>query len=599
MCGIGGFFALQRQPADPGGALRHMNDSMRNRGPDGCGQWIAPTGQVGFAHRRLAILDPTSASDQPMHSADSRLTIAFNGEIYNFRALRSMLQQRGQIFRTSGDTEVLLALYEQYGDSMLKLLRGMYAFALWDEPRKRLLLARDPLGIKPLYYSQQNGVLYFSSQVKTLTPLLDSRDPDPAGRAGFLLWGAVPEPYTFYSAIRSVPAGDHLVVQQGVEPKMFCGETVAEVLANAAQRAAPPEAERVDLLHRAIGDALQAHVVSDVPVALFLSAGRDSSMLAALASELPDVHLRALNLGFDEVTGTAHDETPLARLVANQYGIPFFEEVVGKQDFADAYQQLVDAMDQPSIDGVNVFFVSRMARNAGYKVALSGLGGDELFAGYPSFYQLPRMQRAFGWAGTVPAVGRALRRFGAPALRRFTSPKYAGLLEYGHSLPGAYLLRRSLFMPWELPALLGPRMASEGLATLATLPAMQQSLAPLDGLPVADRARITVLKMTMYMRNQLLRDADWAGMANSVEVRVPLVDMQLLRQIAPLLVHGNAPRKEEMALTPVKRLPDAVLHRTKTGFTVPVREWLTSGLSSEQPERGLRGWARHLEQVFA
>ena len=576
-----------------------MTDSMRNRGPDGHGTWLEANGQVGFAHRRLAILDPTAASDQPMHSADGALTIVFNGEIYNFRALRESLQRRGRIFRTNGDTEVLLQLYAQYGADMLQLLRGMYAFALWDHRKQRLLLARDPLGIKPLYTSTVDGVLHFASQVKTLEPLLTSREPDPAGRAGFLLWGSVPEPYTFYKGIRALPSGHHMVVERGGARRTFAGETIAEVFAVAAASPPPPLEERVDILHRALGDTVAAHVVSDVPVALFLSAGRDSTMLAALASELPQVHLKALTLGFDVVTGTADDETPLAQQVAEQYGLPFFEEIVGRQTFADEYQHLVDAMDQPTIDGVNVFFVSRMARRAGYKVALSGLGGDELFAGYPSFQQVPRMHRMFRWAGIAPWLGRAVRRASVPALRRTTSPKFAGMLEYAHSLPGAYLLRRSLYMPWELPHLMDPGMADAGLAELAQIPQMQAALRPIAGLSNADRVRVSVLEMTLYMRNQLLRDADWAGMANSVEVRVPLVDMALLKQVAPLIVHGRAPTKQEMAMAPMRRLPEAILSRPKTGFAVPVREWLTSGLSSQQPERGLRGWARHLEGVFA
>ncbi len=576
-----------------------MTESMRNRGPDGHGIWVEPQAQVGFAHRRLAILDPTAASDQPMHSADGALTIVFNGEIYNFRDLRGSLQELGHTFRTSGDTEVLLALYRQYGDSMVDHLRGMYAFALWDGEAQRLLLARDPLGIKPMYYATVDGVLCFSSQVKTLLPLLHTRQPDPAGRAGFLLWGSVPEPYTFYRAIRALPAGQRMVVERGREPKFLLSETVADVLAKAAMEAPPSPANRTGLLREVLGDTIRAHVVSDVPVALFLSAGRDSGMLAAFASELSDVHIKALTLGFDEVTGTVNDETPLARLVAQEYGIPFSEEIVGKQAFADEYDHLIESMDQPTIDGVNVFFVSRMAHRAGYKVALSGLGGDELFAGYPSFTQVPRIRNMFGWASAVPGLGVAFRRATAGVMGRITSPKYAGLLEYGHSLESSYMLRRSLYMPWELPSVLGPEMAAEGMETLQQIRELQAQTSPLLNLPLPDQARITVLEMTMYMRNQLLRDADWAGMANSVEVRVPLADMTLLRKLAPLLVHGQAPTKQDMALVPRQRLPQAILNRPKTGFAVPVRDWLTAGLSSQQPERGLRGWARHLEKIFA
>lgn len=599
MCGIGGFFSLQTRPADPVDLLFRMAESMRNRGPDGQGCWTSDDAQVGFAHRRLAILDPTSASDQPMHSADGRLTIVFNGEIYNFRELRLSLQKQGHVFRTSGDTEVLLHLYARHGDEMVHRLRGMFAFAIWDRERRRLLIARDCMGIKPMYYSTAGGMLRFASQVKTLGAQLEQKTPDPAGRAGFLLWGSVPEPYTLFREIRSLPAGYRMIVEPDAEPRLIAGESVAQIFAEAARMPAPVPEQRKDLLHNVLVDTVKAHMVSDVPVALFLSAGLDSTMLAALAAELPGVDLKALTLSFDVAAGTPGDEAPLARAVAAQYGIPFFEEVVGSESFAAEYESMVAAMDQPTIDGVNAYFVSRMAKRAGYKVALSGLGGDEIFAGYPSFRQVPRIARLFGWAKAMPWLGRGFRWVSASAMKRWTSPKYAGMLEYGHNIAGAYLLRRGLYMPWELPEVMDPDLAAEGLRELQQVQRLQEELRPLDGLPAADRLRVSVLEMTMYMRNQLLRDADWAGMANSVEVRVPLVDAELLKQIAPLLVHGVAPTKQEMALAPLRRLPDAILHRPKTGFAVPVREWLASGVSSPQVERGLRGWARHLEAAFA
>lgn len=600
MCGIGGYLALQHRPADPAALLLRMTDAMRNRGPDGHGTWIGNDGQVGFAHRRLAILDPTAASDQPMHAPDGSASIVFNGEIYNFRALRAMLQGDGFVFRTTGDTEVLLHLYAKFGDGMVDHLRGMYAFALWDERRQRLLLARDTLGIKPMYYSMANGTLHFASQVKTLAPLLPQQTPCAAGRAGFFLLGSVPEPYTIYEEIRALPAGFRLVVESGREPKLLPGRSVAEILASGAALPASAPEERAELLHRALIETVAAHMESDVPVALFLSAGLDSTTLAALASELPEVRLKALTLAFTTTAGTVGDETPLAREVADRYGIPFYQESVGPEDFAADYGRLLESMDQPTIDGINIYFVSRMAQRAGYKVALSGLGGDELFAGYPSFRQVPRMTKLFGWAGRMPVAGRGFRWVSAGVMRRFTSPKYAGLLEYGHSPAAAYLLRRGLYMPWELPSVMDPEMAAAGLRELDPVLRMSTAIRPLSGGANTARLEVSALEMTMYMRNQLLRDADWAGMANSVEVRVPLVDAELLRQLSPLLTHGTPPTKQDMAATPVRPLPASILNRPKTGFGVPVREWLSAGIAGEvKPERGLRGWARHLAGVFA
>lgn len=577
-----------------------MIESMRNRGPDGSGSWIDSAGQVGFAHRRLAILDPTAASDQPMVAQDGQLHIIFNGEIYNFVALRHALQAKGHVFRTTGDTEVLLHLYQEYGDEMLGHLRGMYAFAIWDDRAKRLFMARDPLGIKPLYYCTVDGVLYFSSQVRTLQGLLTTETPDPMGQVGFLLWGSVPEPHTFFREIKSIPAGHRLLCERGAAPRLVAGETITDVLVKAASGPAPPAAERTERLRSALKDTVGAHMVSDVPVALFLSAGLDSSTIAFLASEIPGQNLKALCLGFDMLKGTPADETVLAEQIAEICGIPFYEDLIGKDDFQGEYDRLFSGMDQPTIDGINVYFVGRMARRAGYKVALSGVGGDELFGGYPSFHQVPRIQRLFGWARALPPLGRGIRWVSAKALQSRTSPKYAGLFEYGHSFGGAYLLRRGLFMPWELSEILDPAFAAQGWNELQQLEQFETLLRPLDGLDNKERLSVTVLEMSAYMRNQLLRDCDWAGMVNSVEIRTPLVDIELVRQLAPLLVHGNPPSKRDMASTPARPLPAAILNRPKTGFSVPVREWLAAGAPySERQERGLRGWAKHIFHKFA
>jgi asparagine synthase (glutamine-hydrolysing) len=246
-------------------------------------------------------------------------------------------------------------------------------------------------------------------------------------------------------------------------------------------------------------------------------------------------------------------------------------------------------MDQPSIDGANTYFVSKAAKQAGLKAALSGLGGDELFGGYASFHQIPQLVRA---VGKFPvAAAKALRVISAPVIKHFTSSKYAGLLEYGGSYAGAYLLRRGLFMPWELPHLLDPDLVREGWRTLQPMLQLEATTKDIAN----DRLRVSALEMVWYMRNQLLRDSDWAGMAHSLEIRVPLVDLDLLRTVVPLIskLHG----KKEMAETPASPLPDAILSRRKTGFGVPITDWLVErGGRSEG--RGMRGWAMRIAREF-
>lgn len=580
-----------------------MADAMRLRGPDGWATWRDESRRLGFAHRRLAIIDPTTRSDQPMVTPDERYVIVFNGEIYNFKEVRDRLVSRGHVFRTTGDTEVLLACYREFASGMVDHLRGMYAFAIWDAKEQSLFFARDPLGIKPLYYSREGGVLRFASQVKALRAVTQVNEPDPAGQVGFLLWGSVPEPHTLFRSIRALAPGHTMLAMRDAEPVISRFADVAETLADGAKRAVADADRAKQILHDALRESVEAHMVSDVPVALFLSAGLDSCTIAALVSEIPNAQPKALTLGFDQTRGGPLDESRSASQVAEQYGIPFHSEYIGRAAFAKEHDALLEAMDQPSIDGVNVYFVSRMAHQAGYKVSLSGLGGDEIFAGYNSFQLVPQVANRLKPLQAFPALGRGFRWLAAGTVKRLTSPKYAGLLEYGTTLEGAYLLRRSLYMPWELPSILDPEIVREGWRELEPLARMRDGLSPLKGITGAtgDRLRVSSLEMTQYMRNQLLRDADWAGMAHSVEIRVPLMDFRLLQQLAPLLAGPHAPGKTDMALAPQHRLPAAILERSKTGFAAPVREWLLNknGQPREGAERGLRGWARHILQAFA
>ncbi|HSS78146.1 MAG TPA: asparagine synthase (glutamine-hydrolyzing), partial [Thermoanaerobaculia bacterium] len=366
MCGINGILRLSdgALPIDRDELLR-TRDAMAARGPDGAGAWASSDGRVALASRRLAILDLSETGAQPMASADGRFHIVINGEIYNFRQLRRELEGEGVAFHSHSDTEVVLALYARQGAAMLGRLRGMYGLAIWDDRDKSLLLARDPLGIKPLYLAMDGRCLRFASQVKALEAGgATSREVDPAGLAGFLLWGSVPEPLTLRRAVRALPAGHYLLIQNGA-----VGE--------------PRPQEPVDLPamtpEQAVEDSVTAHLVSDVPVAVFLSAGLDSGLIAALACRHLPEPPATFTLSFDVLAGTARDEAPLAAQVARSLGTRHVERRVGRADFPGLWRDALAAMDQPSIDGFNTFMVSRAAHEAGLKVVLSGLGGDEVF----------------------------------------------------------------------------------------------------------------------------------------------------------------------------------------------------------------------------
>lgn len=556
---------------------------MVARGPDGAGVWMAESRRIGFGHRRLAIIDLGEGGAQPMMSADGSLVVTFNGEIYNYRELRSDLESKGHVFRTNSDTEVLLHLYAVKGEAMVSDLRGMFAFAIWDELRGILFMARDPYGIKPVYYADDGGTVRFASSVKALVAGGKiSADPDPAGWVGFFLFGSVQEPYTVFQDVRALPAGSSLRIDaQGPHvPKNYF--SVAEVLGihsrdfDQDSRGGYTE-ERV---RAALLDSVRAHLVADVPVGAFLSAGIDSGALVGLMRDAGQSDIVTVTLAFEEFEGQHQDESPLAARVANHYGTHHHRRLVSEQEFHQDLPDILNAMDQPSIDGLNTWFVSKAARELGLKVAISGLGGDELFGGYPSFRDIPRWHRCLALPSRLPFLGD-LSRLALTAGRSFWptfNPKTAGLLKYGGTYAGGYLLRRGLFMPWELDMVMDSSMVREGLRRLQPLSHISNAINP---MPNSSFARVAALEASLYMRNQLLRDTDWASMAHSLEVRVPLVDSHLLKAIN-LSDCGEVglDGKSLLARSPTKPLPEEIIHRPKTGFTTPIPSWLQNDVQA-------------------
>lgn len=580
--------------------LTRIRDAMIARGPDGEGLWVSRDARVALGHRRLSLLDLSDAGAQPMASTDGSLRIVFNGEIYNYQELRQELEQKGFKFRSGSDTEVLLQLYSCKGVGMLDDLRGMYAFVIWDERRQRLFIARDPFGIKPLYMADDGRCIRVASQVKALLAGKHvNTSSEPAGQVGFLLWGYVPEPFTLYKSITPFPAGAWMTVEaRGARTvRYFC--RLSDELARSEEIACAPADERVwhSQVRAALSDSVKHHLLADVPVAVFLSAGLDSAALTGLATEISERSLCSVTVGFSEYRGTKNDETGYAGLVAQRYETDHHTCWFCREEFESEMRNVISAMDQPSIDGINTYLVSKAARACGAKAALSGLGGDELFGTYPSFKDVPRMVRLFGSNPLAAAAGGAVRRLSAPLFGWIASAKYAGLLEYGGTLAGAYLLRRGLFMPWEMTCVLPREMVREGWERLAPL----QRLADTVGGIKSTRLKISALEMSCYMRNQLLRDADWAGMAHSVEIRVPMVDIHVLRALAPVLAKRPLEGKRVLAEIPLKRLPDELLDRPKTGFAVPVHKWISS-LEPNPPagtlSKGLRNWALRLAREF-
>lgn len=579
MCGLNGIFVYGNPDALPDEAeVLAVREAMQTRGPDGHGIWRSRDRRCILAHRRLSIIDLSERAAQPMVSEDSKVAVVFNGEIYNFPELRAQLTLKGVRFRTSSDTEVLLHLYAQYGREMVQRLRGMFAFAIYDEERKGLFIARDAYGIKPLYISDDGQTVRFASQVKALLRSGAIRtDIEPAGLVGFYLLGSVPEPFTMYRSIRAVPAGSRLWFD-------FNGAHLPEQFASIASTLAPEldkhQNEVAETVRTALLDSVRAHLLADVEVGIFLSAGIDSGALLGLMRDAGQKQIRAITLAYNEYQGTSEDEVPLAKTVASYYNADHIIRRITRDEFQGDLPAILDKMDQPTIDGINTWFVAKAAKELGLKVALSGLGGDELLAGYPSFVDIPIWKKRFAAFANFPTLTSSLRRAlsgVAPRIAR-NSPKLFSMFEHAHSWGGAYLLRRGVFLPHELEGFLDQEVLREGLEKLSIESRIAKCLDPDPG---SDIGRVCAMESTFYMRNQLLRDADWAGMAHGIEIRVPLVDLTLLKSVSSVfrhLVPGMG--KSMLADSPSRPLPAALKHRAKTGFGVPISSWIDSAASN-------------------
>jgi asparagine synthase (glutamine-hydrolysing) len=579
MCGITALFAYRDEaPPIERAEVEAITERMRARGPDAGATWFSPDGRVGLGSRRLAIIDLTDEGTQPLHDVDGQLTIVFNGEIYNHRELRARLVNYGSRFHSTTDTEVLLQMYRRYGHTMVELLRGMFAFSIWDARERRLFVARDPYGIKPLYLADDGHTFRCASTVKAL--LAGGRVPrtrEAAGAAGFFLLGSVPEPLTVFASIRAVEAGTSFFVDERgrSQPRRYA--SIAATFARGSEQQTAARLVEPSILMREIAtESLRAHLVSDVPVGAFLSAGIDSTTLAALADEAAQPP-RCVTVSFEGSLGSAN-EAPLAERFARDRGLPQLTRVVTREEFLSDLTPFFDAMDQPTIDGTNTWFVSKAAAEQKLKVATSGIGGDELFGSYSSFRDIPR----FMALARVPAAGRALA-----AITRH--PKARAMARFASSIAGAYYLKRGLFLPEELPA-----EAAEGLEALALLERIGSNL---DPDPQSQFGRIATLEASLYLRNQLLRDTDWASMAHSLEVRTPLVDATLLRQIAPLVITEGAASKQHFARCPRTPLPAYLRDRAKTGFSVPLARWMD--LAPDGTSTRMRSWARVVWEHYA
>lgn len=555
MCGIAGIFTSSAPDQQRTTAVQAMQRALKHRGPDDAGIWGSTTTGTVLAHTRLSIIDLSAAGHQPMSSADGRFHLTFNGEIYNFRDQRRELEKCGVLFRTQTDTEVLLELFSRKGESCLHDLRGMFAFALWDEREQRGYLARDGFGIKPVYWTERDGALIFASELRALMASeWVKRKVDTTALAHYFETGSVPEPLSLIEGVRTLEAGSLIEWKKNKSTYRRWWQIHFE-----PDSAASP-VETVERVRAALLDSVEHHFVSDVPVGIFLSGGIDSTALLALAKASGRDNIRTFSIGVDDA---ALDESSAASRTAVHFHTRHEESRLDAARGRELFGKFLGALDQPSIDGFNTYCVSALAHDKGMKVVLSGLGGDELFAGYPSFDRVPRIFKQTRIFGPLRrAAGCVLECFAPqPAVRRL-----GGAMQGDGTLRDIYRAFRGVF----------PRGDARRLAAHFTGREPTVRTNDLPDLPdqPTNRDDISALELSRYMRNQLLKDSDVMSMVHALELRVPLVDKCLFQTLAHVPASLRLQQGKKLLLEAVPEVPPWVAEAPKRGFIFPYQQWL-------------------------
>jgi asparagine synthase (glutamine-hydrolysing) len=567
MCGITGIFSNNSAHATRA-RVEAMNTALAHRGPDDAGFFEAEN--VVLGHRRLAIIDLSPGGHQPMHSADGRYSIVFNGEIYNYREIRAQLTNWN--FRTASDTEVILAAYHTWGKACTERFNGMFAFALHDKQTGELWIVRDRLGIKPLYYWHSGSTVVFASEIRAvLASGLMPRRASKAAVGEYLRWQTVHAPNTIIEDIKLLRAGHYLsITANSIEEKVWW-KLPGNFKTETAQQSLPQIHKTIRQLLR---DAVERRLVADVPFGAFLSGGIDSSAIVGLMSEVATTPVKTFTVTFDE---SAFSEAKYAKLIADKFKTEHHEIRLTPDDFLHDLTVAVDAMDHPGGDGPNTWVVSKATRAAGITMALTGLGGDELFAGYAVFARMAALENK-RWLNAAP---KFLRSFGGNTLEKLkpgvASSKMAEVLRLQRiGFESAYPLSRLLLLPHQLKQIGGDAFPVNDPFAEQTkmLPEFSQNNFLLS--------RVSVVEMSTYMQHILLRDSDQMSMAHGLELRVPFMDYTLAEYALSIPDNFKYPHTPKQLLVDAlgDLLPPEIVHRPKMGFTLPWESWMKNELKT-------------------
>jgi asparagine synthase (glutamine-hydrolysing) len=567
MCGINGVYNHQSLN-DVENKVKQMNSLTKQRGPDFTDIYLDST--VCLGHNRLAIIDLDSKSNQPFISNDENLVLAYNGEIYNFLELKKQLSKSYR-FKTESDTEIIIAAYHTWGIEMVYKLNGMFSFALWDKTKEELFLCRDRFGIKPLYYLEINQSIIFSSSLKAVKSLypknLNVKEDD---LLDFIHYGTVHQPNTILERVKSVPRASFLKISNQ-ETKIFEYWNLFEktILTN-------PIKEPFKKVEKLILESVEKRLISDVPYGIFLSGGIDSSILVAAASKVSNQNTNTFSVVFKE---KGFDERKFSRMMASKYKTNHFELELNPEDILHQIEEPFKFMDHPSVDGINTFFISKQVHEKGFKMALSGAGSDELFAGYPVFKQVFELENK-KWLYSFPPQLRNL--FGKLLIRQKQSLKSKKMAEI--------LNLKLLQLPYFYP-IFRKILTNDAISKLTDIRNISYENYPFKwGISEIDSkkrgssypliSKISALEIETYLQNVLLRDADQMGMANSLEIRVPFLDHNLVEYVLSLPNELKFPSSPKKLLIDSTNgwIPDEIIYRKKMGFVLPWENWMKNEL---------------------
>lgn len=544
-------------------------EHLKRRGPDSKGIWIKD--DVFLGSRRLAIFDLNNRSNQPMTSLCSRYILLFNGAIYNYKALRKYLIKSGIKLKTFSDTEVILELFALEGPKMLHRLQGMFAFLIWDIENKEAFAARDPYGIKPLYIAKNTNGLILASQIKTLLATKKIKnDKDLFSEYFFKNFGFVIEPHTWFNNIKSLKSGHYIKVKEGkiITEKQWYN--IENLWVNADKNIKKiSKKECIKLVNEAVTDTIKKHLIADVPIGIFLSAGIDSALLASIVSSNSKKNIIAITVLFDDFKNSNYDETHKAKIISEKLGLKHHIFKVTKEDFFKDLPLILSAMDQPSIDGINTWYASKAAAKLNLKVVFSGLGGDEIFFGYDHYKKIPIIKKYLSLLRKVPLFSTICEIFLNFLSYINKDQRLKFLLKYSDSISKLWFLKRSILYFNDVTI----KKEEKNILNISNF--YNEFFEKDLNYNFKDtKIHLSQLDSLIYMKNQLLRDSDWASMYHGIELRTPFVDIGLIEKLKDLMnSYSSYENKEIVKLSFNSILPKEAMQNKKIGFQTPINKW--------------------------